>query len=121
MKHCDTTVGISAVDTVYTVYSAVESIYTQPVCPLTCIGSVSRRQMYWFTVEFGLCREHGQLRAYGAGLLSSYGELQHALSDQPRHLPYEPSTTCVQPYQDQDYQDTYFVAESLVDAQDKFR
>ena len=78
-------------------------------------------QMYWFTVEFGLCRENGQLRAYGAGLLSSYGELQHALSDQPQLLPYEPSTTCVQPYQDQDYQDTYFVAESLTDAQEKFR
>ncbi|XP_043218203.1 tyrosine 3-monooxygenase-like [Amphibalanus amphitrite] len=77
--------------------------------------------MYWFTVEFGLCRENGQLRAYGAGLLSSYGELEHALSDRPQLLPYEPSTTCIQPYQDQDYQDTYFVAESLIDAQEKFR
>jgi len=77
--------------------------------------------MYWFTVEFGLCREQGQLRAYGAGLLSSYGELQHSLSDQPQLLPFEPSTTCVQPYQDQDYQETYFVAESVQDALDKFR
>ncbi len=36
---------------------------------LTRIGRV-----YWYTIEFGVLRERGELRAYGAGLLSSYGE-----------------------------------------------
>ncbi|KAH7644211.1 hypothetical protein DERF_014635 [Dermatophagoides farinae] len=77
--------------------------------------------LYWFTVEFGLCRENGQIRAYGAGLLSSFGELKHSLSNKPELREFDPEKTAIQPYQDLDYQEIYFVAESFDDAKEKFR
>jgi phenylalanine-4-hydroxylase len=32
--------------------------------------------VFWFTIEFGVMREDGEIRAYGAGILSSYGEIE---------------------------------------------
>jgi phenylalanine-4-hydroxylase len=76
-------------------------------------------QCYWFTVEFGLCRQNGELKAYGAGLLSSIGELQYSLSGKPELKPFDPEVTGDQEYPITEYQPTYFVAESFDDVKDK--
>ena len=39
-------------------------------------------RFFWFTIEFGLMNTRKGLRAYGSGLLSSYGELEHSLESQ---------------------------------------
>lgn len=77
--------------------------------------------IYWFTVEYGLCREGDHLRAFGAGLLSSFGELAYCLSDQPKTLPFDPSITSITSYPITEYQPLYFVADSFQDAKEKVR
>ncbi|KAL4233456.1 hypothetical protein ACF0H5_008137 [Mactra antiquata] len=77
--------------------------------------------LYWFTIEFGICKQKGELKAYGAGILSSYGELEHALSDKPEKRPFDPDQTAVQSYTDEDLQPLYFVAESFDDMMKKMK
>lgn len=77
--------------------------------------------LYWFTVEFGLCRQDGELKAYGAGLLSSFGELQYCLSDKPKVMTFDPAKTCDQEYPITSFQPIYFAADSFDDAKAKLR
>uniref|UniRef100_A0A0K0EMA2 phenylalanine 4-monooxygenase n=1 Tax=Strongyloides stercoralis TaxID=6248 RepID=A0A0K0EMA2_STRER len=77
--------------------------------------------LYWFTVEFGVCHEGNQKKAYGAGLLSSFGELQYCLSDAPEIVPFDPSVCCVTKYPITKFQPKYFLAESFNDASNKLK
>ncbi|XP_067104765.1 tryptophan 5-hydroxylase 1-like [Osmerus mordax] len=76
---------------------------------------------YFFTVEFGLCKQEGKLRAYGAGLLSSISELKHALSGNAMVMPFDPKVTCNQECIITTFQDVYFVSESFEEAKVKMR
>ncbi|XP_072123511.1 phenylalanine-4-hydroxylase isoform X1 [Mobula birostris] len=77
--------------------------------------------VYWFTVEFGLCKQNDEIKAYGAGLLSSFGELEYCLTDKPDIQPFNPEVTAIQKYPITSFQPVYYVAESFEDAKEKVR
>ncbi|KAM4018612.1 tryptophan 5-hydroxylase 1 isoform 1-T1 [Anomaloglossus baeobatrachus] len=76
---------------------------------------------YFFTVEFGLCKQEGKLKVYGAGLLSSISELKHSLSGNAKVKPFDPMVTCTQECIITTFQDVYFYSESFEEAKEKMR
>jgi phenylalanine-4-hydroxylase len=70
-------------------------------------------RIYWFTVEFGLVRNPGGLRIYGNGIISSYGETLHSLTDKVAKLPFDPDRVGGTPYDIWHFQDTLFVIDSF--------
>jgi phenylalanine-4-hydroxylase len=66
-------------------------------------------RIYWFTIEFGLIRENGELRIYGAGILSSAGETKFSLSDEPAHYEYNVEKIMNTAYWKDKFQDKYFI------------
>lgn len=70
-------------------------------------------RFFWFTIEFGLIRARDGLRAYGSGLLSSYGELAHAVeSPSVQRFPIQLEWAINQPFEIDRYQPLLFVVDS---------
>lgn len=97
--------------------------------------------LYWFTVEFGILEVNNEYRAYGAGVLSSFGELEWACApspslecrrmgglqsydafrdlERPLMSPLEADVACKTPFPITTYQPQYFVSPSLADAKEE--
>ena len=79
-------------------------------------GAAMLSRLYWYTVEFGLIRGADGLKAYGAGLLSSPGEIVHALEDpRPHRVPFDLVRCLRTGFRIDEYQKAYFVIESYDD------
>jgi phenylalanine-4-hydroxylase len=73
-------------------------------------------RLYWYTVEFGLARENGDLRIYGAGILSSFGESRYALeSEVPNRIGFDLERVLRTTYKTDSYQMAYFVINRFED------
>ena len=70
-------------------------------------------RLYWYTIEFGLIREDGELKIYGAGIISSFGESIYALQSlEPQRIDYNIQQIFDTPYIKEHYQEQYFVIDS---------
>ncbi len=76
-------------------------------------------RLFWFTVEFGLIREGGEVKLYGSGLISSPGESVHALtSTEVDRRPFDLDTVCNTSFEIDHYQPILYVLESFAQLRD---
>ena len=81
------------------------------------LGALHRiARLYWYTVEFGLAREDGRLKIYGAGILSSFGESHYSLeSAKPHRLAFDLKRVLRTRYRTDEFQQSYFVIDRFED------
>lgn len=71
-------------------------------------------RFFWFTIEFGLMREGRDLKVYGSGLLSSHGEIEHAIdSAEVQRYPIQLEWVVNQAFEIHHYQPLLFYVESF--------
>ena len=69
-------------------------------------------KIYWFTVEFGLIREFGEKKVYGAGILSSHGETKFCMGAEPEKIPFDVAEIFSSTFRMDIFQEKYFVIQS---------
>jgi phenylalanine-4-hydroxylase len=99
----------TAAELVASIHDEARQIHT-----LTSIIRAMAR-FFWFTVEFGLMRgEGGTLKAYGSGLLSSFGEIEHAIeSPEVQRYPIQLEWAVNQGFEINHYQPLLFIVDSF--------
>jgi phenylalanine-4-hydroxylase len=85
---------------------AVQHIHNQEVIDML-------ERLYWFTIEFGLIKEEGDLKIYGSGIISSVGETKHALGKASRKHAFNAEAIMHKSFRTDIMQDDYFVIESF--------
>lgn len=73
------------------------------------------KRFSWFSIEFGLIEEHGEVKVFGAGILSSTGEIPHAMfSKDVTRRPFVTETVIHTDYDPSQMQKDFFIAPSMV-------
>ena len=74
-------------------------------------------RVFWFSLEFGVVVEDGEVRAYGAGILSSYGEIEEFRDME--HRPIDIVEMGTADYDITAYQPVLYLAESVQEIVDQ--
>lgn len=69
--------------------------------------------IYWYTVEFGVCKQNNEIKIYGGGILSSPSEILNAVSDKCKHLDFDLEKMSSHPVDICNIQTEYFLAPSF--------
>lgn len=92
--------------------SSIRDEETQIHALTSIIKAMAR--FFWFTVEFGLMRQRRELKVYGSGLLSSYGEIAHAIeSPEVQRYPIQLEWAINQAFEIDHFQPLLFIVESF--------
>jgi phenylalanine-4-hydroxylase len=81
-----------------------------------CLTSIIKAmaRFFWFTIEFGLMRSETGLKVYGSGLLSSFGEIEHAIdSPETQRWPIQLEWAINQGFEIDHYQPLLFIVDSF--------
>lgn len=77
-------------------------------------------RFHWFTVEFGLINTSAGRRIYGAGIVSSFKEVDHALGNEVNVIPFSPEAVIAQEYEVWHLQPVLFAIESFEQLEEGF-
>ena len=92
--------------------SGIRDEETRIHCLTSIIKAMAR--FFWFTVEFGLMRGKDGLKVYGSGLLSSYGEIAHAIdAPEVQRYPIQLEWAVNQGFEIDHYQPLLFIVDSF--------
>jgi len=101
-----------AVTLASTRFAELNRLFGEAVSRTTDAAELDRlARVYWFTIEFGVLREDGRIKAYGTGLLSSAGELAEMHKAELRSLSVEAAADHV--YDPTHFQSILFCADSF--------
>ncbi len=78
-------------------------------------------RLWWYTVEFGLVEEKDQVKLYGSGLMSSFGEAENVFVGGPEIRPFDLDEVISTPFRIDIYQPIYWVAEGFDQLRDSVK
>jgi phenylalanine-4-hydroxylase len=69
-------------------YTALQEMFAPAFLRATDEQRENIKRLAWFSTEFGLIREDGDLKIFGAGLISSFGEIGHIMAGKTPVRPF---------------------------------
>ena len=91
----------------------MEALGTLGVAAIAAGLGEEMSRLYWYTIEFGLALEDGEVKVLGAGLASSFGEAHLALEADVPRMRFTLEEAARTPYRNDAFQPHYFVSDSL--------